>query len=157
MHANQASAQPVPIFSIYCRPSKSRLNEIMQEIFSNQNLNMDTAVLCMDSNAHDPLQNSSFSDQKGRKLFERIVDQRLPVANILKENLELVPGQTTFVDVTLVGLKTSNIIINYFLLNLKKHNREKFTIGVKKQKNKNDRQTFLAYKYEMTMWSVLWV
>ena len=103
----------VPILSIYCRPSAPQLNDIMQSILSNQKFNMDSVVLCMDSNAHDPLWNSSFTDQKGIELVDIVISKRLHVVNVLKEDLEVVPRQTTFVDVTLVGEKMSNNIANW--------------------------------------------
>jgi hypothetical protein len=72
----------------------------------------------MDSNAHDPLWNSAYTDQKGTELLDIILNKEFSIANTLLEDLSVIPQNTTFVDVTLAGNNIGDKISNWHYLDL---------------------------------------
>ena len=72
----------------------------------------------MDSNAHDPLWNSAYTDQKGAELLDIILNKEFSIANTLLEDLSVIPQNTTFVDVTLAGNNIGDKISNWHYFDL---------------------------------------
>ena len=73
----------VYFLSVYFRPLLPNLGKVMSPFSLNKNIQLSNVIICMDSNAHDPLWNSSFTDQKGTELLEIITEKNLIIANTL--------------------------------------------------------------------------
>ena len=77
----ELGTQPYRIYSVYCRPSTVRIADTIQKIINDSTTNIKRQIICMDTNAHNPLWNSSNSDDKGRELEEIIAEISLNICN----------------------------------------------------------------------------
>ena len=108
----------VQILSVYCRPMLPNLFEVMNPLFACSSLQAGNAILCMDSNAHDPLWNSIYTDQKGKELLDIIVNNQLSIVNTIRADLSMIPQHTSFVDVTHAGNHIRDKISNWHFLDI---------------------------------------
>ncbi len=100
--------QPFYLFSIYCRPSIRDLRSFLLSFFHlpSSTLNPRTAsrsILCLDSNAMNPLWNSKTLDDKGSAMENFCRSLGLTVCNVALHHLSHCPTNTSFPDITLAG------------------------------------------------------
>jgi len=91
------------LFSAYCKPALVGLGTILGPILGNPRFQRTRAVIGMDANAHNPLWNSTFTDDKGRELEDLMLSNQLDLLNVPAAELAWVPAGTSFIDVTLAG------------------------------------------------------
>jgi hypothetical protein len=93
----------VRFISAYLRPSISNYLATLQSELSS--LITPLTVLSVDANARNRLWNSLTTDHKGVDFESFMSETNLQLANLNASELDFVPGETTFVDVTAIGGK----------------------------------------------------
>lgn len=63
--------------------------------------------MAIDSNCKNTSWNSPYTDPKGEELEVLITDNRLNIVNVPRAQLDFVPGNTSFLDLTLAGDKVN--------------------------------------------------
>ena len=91
------------IYSVYCRPSNSNLNIVMEKFNKFKYLN--STLIGMDAFAKNKLWGSNRTDNKGLELENFITMNNLKVVNVKIKKLDYIPLRTGKVDVTLFGDK----------------------------------------------------
>lgn len=94
---------PLYFWSLYIRPTHSSPIPVLTPLLSNFHLSR--TVLAMDSNCKNKSWNSPFTDAKGEELEALIADNCLNIVNVPRAQLDFVPGNTLFLDLTLAGDK----------------------------------------------------
>ena len=89
-------------YSIYCRPTESNVSNILAPIRNVESNITKKLLLCMDSNAHNTLWNSPFTDDKGKELEDIINNSPVSILNVDSKKYINSIG-TTHIDITLAG------------------------------------------------------
>lgn len=87
--------------SAYLRPSLTDFGHTAAIILEGSSTPL--SIVGMDSNAKNPLWNSSGNDSRGRDLEALTIKHKLNIANRPRADLDFVPTGTSFVDITLAG------------------------------------------------------
>ena len=87
--------------SVYLRPSLPDFCAVALNLFTQ--LSSANTIIGVDSNAKNTVWSSCCTDRKGSYLESILLQLQLNIANIHIDQLDFVPGGTSFVDLTLVG------------------------------------------------------
>lgn len=92
------------LFSLYCRPSIRDIQSFLLFLSSTLSpLIAKRAILCIDSNTLNPLWNSRTLDDRGRAFEEFFRALGLNIVNVELSQLEPIPTNTSFLDMTSAG------------------------------------------------------
>ena len=92
------------LFSLYCRPSIRDIQSFLLTLSSTLSHSVARrSILCLDSNALNPLWNSRTLDDKGRTFEEFFRAMGLNIINVELGQLEHQPTNTSFLDITTAG------------------------------------------------------
>lgn len=98
-----AGTSTLLLISAYCRPSSNSVCSVLSPGLNSFSSTLKNSIVCIDSNAKNPLWNSRVLDKKGRELEHLINQHSLYIVNTPKEKLSFLPTGSSFLDVTLAG------------------------------------------------------
>lgn len=94
---------------LYCRPLHSIAWDAISSLLLRTDFKKRNSILYLDDNAHSPLWNSDFTDIKGCELEDAWANLDLGRCNIPINQLNHVPTNTAFIDITVAG---ANILLS---------------------------------------------
>ena len=110
---NRAEVPPsLNLMLLYCRPLHSIAWDAISSLLLRTDFKKRNSILYLDDNAHSPLWNSDFTDIKGCELEDAWANLDLGRCNIPINQLNHVPTNTAFIDITVAG---ANILLSWLM------------------------------------------